>query len=64
MSKNKCNNNNICNPGTPVYAFGLIGALVYFLQNAGSIGEGLMGIIKALVWPALLVYKVLQVWQF
>lgn len=42
-----------------VYGLGLIGALVYFLGQANSFSEGLLGILKALVWPALLIYKVL-----
>ena len=40
-----------------VYGFGVIGAAVYFIQNADSFGAGVMGILKALVWPAILVYK-------
>jgi hypothetical protein len=42
-----------------VYGFGLIGALIYFIGQANSFGEGLLGILKAIVWPALLIYKVL-----
>ncbi len=42
-----------------VYGLGFIGALVYFIQNAHSFGEGLLGIFKAMVWPALAVYKLL-----
>jgi hypothetical protein len=42
-----------------VYGLGLIGALVYYLQQAGTLWEGVLGILKALVWPALLIYKVL-----
>lgn len=46
--------------GGAVYGLGLIGALVYFLQHANSFSEGLIGILKALVWPAVLLYKVLE----
>ncbi|OGM76293.1 hypothetical protein A2394_00865 [Candidatus Woesebacteria bacterium RIFOXYB1_FULL_42_36] len=42
-----------------VYGLGFIGALIYFIQNAHSFGEGLLGILKAIVWPALVVYKLL-----
>ena len=42
-----------------VYALGLVGALVYYIQNAGSFWSGVVGILEALVWPALLVYKLL-----
>jgi hypothetical protein len=43
-----------------VYGLGFIGALIYFLQHASSFGDGLLGVFKAFVWPAFLVYKVLE----
>jgi hypothetical protein len=46
--------------GNAVYALGLIGALVYFWQQADSFGQYLLAILKALVWPAFLVYEVFQ----
>jgi hypothetical protein len=42
------------------YTLGLIGALVFFWQQADSFGQYLLAIIKALVWPAFLVYEVFQ----
>ena len=42
-----------------VYGLGFIGALVYFIQHAHTFGEGLLGILKAIVWPALAVYKLI-----
>ena len=46
--------------GSGVYGLGFIGALVYYVQTATSFGDGLLGFIKALVWPAFLVYKLLE----
>ena len=46
--------------GNAVYALGLIGALVYFWQQADSFGGYLLAILKALVWPAFLVYEAFQ----
>lgn len=43
-----------------VYGFGFIGALIYFMQAAGSFGAVVTGIFKALVWPAYVVYKLLE----
>lgn len=43
-----------------VYCLGLIGALAYYLQQATSFGEGVVGILKAIVWPAFVVYKLLE----
>jgi len=46
--------------GGAVYGLGLIGALVYFIQHATTFGEGVLGVLKALVWPGLVVYKALE----
>ena len=50
---------NVCNGGGAVYGLGLIGSLVYFLQQAASFNEVIAGIFKAIFWPAFLVYRVL-----
>ncbi|HUC87427.1 MAG TPA: hypothetical protein VMR75_03885 [Candidatus Saccharimonadales bacterium] len=42
-----------------VYGLGFIGALVYYIQHAATFGMGVLGFLKALVWPALLIYKLL-----
>jgi hypothetical protein len=46
--------------GNAVYGLGLIGALVFFWQQADSFGQYLLAILKALVWAAFLVYEVFQ----
>ena len=43
-----------------VYGFGLIGAVLYFVQHASSFWTGVLGILQALVWPAIVVYKALE----
>ncbi len=43
--------------GDAVYGFGLIGAAIYFIQTADSFWTGLLGVLKAIVWPAILIYK-------
>ena len=43
-----------------VYGLGLIGAWVYYISRATTFQEGVVGFFKGLVWPAFLVYKVLQ----
>ncbi|USN97450.1 MAG: hypothetical protein H6799_03750 [Candidatus Nomurabacteria bacterium] len=43
-----------------VYGLGVIGALVYFMQAATSFGDVISGIFKALVWPAYVVFKFLE----
>ena len=50
--------------GGAVYGMGFVGAAVYFIQNADSFGMGVYGVLKAIVWPALLIYKALQNFNF
>ncbi len=42
-----------------VYGLAFIGAAVYYIQQAASFGDGVVGVLKAIVWPALLVYRLL-----
>jgi hypothetical protein len=55
MSKN----NISCGGSNAFYGLGMIGAFVYYMQNASSAGEILLGIIKAIIWPALLAHRLL-----
>ena len=43
-----------------VYGLGLIGAAVYFIGHATTFGLGVLGFLKAIVWPALLVFEALK----
>jgi len=43
-------------PSGAVYGLGLIGAAVYFISHAASFWMGVFGFLKAIVWPAILVY--------
>jgi hypothetical protein len=46
--------------GNAVYGLGLIGALVYYIQHAEGFWPGVLGVLKALVWPAFVVYDLLK----
>jgi hypothetical protein len=46
--------------GSAVYGLGLVGAAVYYLQQASGLGEGVVGVLKALVWPGFLVYEAMK----
>jgi hypothetical protein len=37
-----------------------IGAAVYFVSQAHGFWDGVLGILKAIVWPAFLVFQLLQ----
>ena len=48
-------------PSGAVYAVGLIGAAVYFISTATTFWMGVFGVLKALVWPAILVFDAFKV---
>ena len=54
----KISNCGVCSGG--IYFLGFIGAAVYYIQTAVSFWEGVLGILKALVWPVFLIYELLK----
>lgn len=46
--------------GGGFYFLGFIGAAVYFIQQSSSFWGGVVGFLKALVWPAFFVYELLK----
>lgn len=46
--------------GGAVYGLGMIGAWVYFWQQADGFWAHLLALLEGLVWPAFLVYDVLE----
>lgn len=49
------------NSGNAIYGLGVIGAMFYYLQHASTFTEGLLGIFKAMFWPAMVLYRVLEI---
>lgn len=43
-----------------VYGLAFLGAVVYYIQHADTFWLGVLGVLKAIVWPAMLVYKLLE----
>jgi hypothetical protein len=43
-----------------IYGLAFVGAAVYYIQHALTFWEGVLGFLKALVWPAVLIYKLLE----
>jgi hypothetical protein len=43
-----------------IYGMAFIGGVVYYIQHATTFWAGVLGIFKALIWPAVLMYKVLE----
>ncbi|MFY0690196.1 MAG: hypothetical protein JXQ90_23685 [Cyclobacteriaceae bacterium] len=42
--------------GSCMYFIGFIGASTYFINTAVGFWMGALGVLKAMVWPAFLVY--------
>ena len=43
-----------------VYGMAMIGAAVYYVRHAVTFSAGMVGILKAIFWPAVLIYKMLD----
>jgi len=43
-----------------IYGLGFIGAVIYFLSNAKGFWMGVLGFLKAVIWPVFLVYELLK----
>ena len=56
---NKCKIKYNCGSGA-VYGLGFIGALIYYISTAASFWAGVLGVLKAIVWPAMIVFEVLK----
>ena len=49
-----------CGSGGAVYGLGFLGAAIYYISQATGFWMGVLGILKAIVWPAFLVFEVLK----
>jgi len=60
----ECNCNSMhccCHPGKGgIYGLGFIGAAIYYVSTATSFWMGVLGILKAIVWPAIVVFGALK----
>lgn len=43
-----------------VYGLGFIGAAIYYISHAANFWQGVLGFLKAIIWPAFLVYQALK----
>ena len=60
-SEKCCESGNYnCSASDVVYGLGFIGAAVYYISIATGFWNGAWGVLKAMVWPAFVVYKFMQ----
>ena len=57
MATDKKNQNHTSNA---VYGLGFIGATIYYISTATGFWMGVIGVLKAVVWPAFLVFEALK----
>lgn len=55
----KCNFNAGCKGGA-IYGLGMIGAAIYYIGQAATFWAGVLGVLKAIVWPVFLVHALLK----
>jgi len=62
MAKKKinCNINGGSGCGGAFYGLGFIGAVIYYISTATGFWVGVLGVLKAIVWPAFLVLELLK----
>ena len=59
--KEKQKSRSGCGDGNSMlYFVGFVGAFVYWMQAADSFGTVITGFLKSLVWPAYVVYELLE----
>lgn len=46
--------------GGAVYGLGFIGAAIYFISTAATFWMGVLGLLKAIIWPVFLVYEAMR----
>ena len=61
QKKTNCKNRkSYGSPSGAVYGLGLIGAAIYYISIATSFWAGVLGFLKAVVWPVFLVLEALK----
>ena len=49
-----------CGQSEALYGLGVVGAAVYFVQGVAGFWPLMLGILKAFIWPAFVVFKILD----
>ncbi len=44
---------------SPIYGLAWLGAVIYYIQHATSFGMGVIGVLKAIVWPVFLIHALM-----
>jgi hypothetical protein len=62
MDSSCCSSKMDCGSGcgSAFYGLGFIGAVIYYIATATGFWVGVLGVLKALVWPVFLVLELLK----
>ena len=60
MARKSRNKMHDCGGAGTVYFLGFIGAAIYFIGIASTFWQGVLGFLKAIIWPTFLVYGALK----
>lgn len=55
----KCKMDN-CGTGGMTYVLGFIGAAIYFISTSTGFWSGVLGFLKAIIWPLFLILEALK----
>ena len=50
-------------PSSAFYGLGFIGAAIYFISYATGFWMGVLGFLKATIWPVFLVYEAFKYFE-
>ncbi len=58
----KCHHNHYSGgESSAIYGLGVIGAIFYFVSQATGFWPVIVAVLKAIIWPAFVVYKLLGI---
>jgi hypothetical protein len=60
IKKSKIFSRGKCESDSCAYILGFIGAAFYYISAATGFWMGVLGLIKAMIWPVFLVYGLLS----
>lgn len=55
-----CKHHGCSGSGCASYGLGFLGAAIYFVSTSTGFWGGVLGILKAIVWPVFLVHGLLK----
>ena len=56
----RCEMKSPCDCGGAIYGLGFLGAAIYYISTATGFWNGVLGILKSLIWPLFIVLELLK----